>query len=206
MAETVTRVAGGKMEMNVDSAGTANCAECNLVFPFDSMIRYKSVYVCANCKPVFMQKLAEGAHINTGELRWAGFWIRLAASFVDGFLMIFVVVGVQLALGLSMGQIIGLEERTAFMWVAAQLLSTAMGVVYDAGMTGRWGATLGKMACGIKVVMPDGSPISYPRAIGRYFAKLLSYLTIYIGFIMAAFDNQKRSLHDRVCNTRVVYK
>ena len=170
------------------------------------MIRYKNVYVCANCKPVFMQKLAEGAHINTGEFRWAGFWVRFAASLLDGFLMLFASVGVQLMLGLSFGQILGFESRTPLMWVAAQLLSTATGVLYEAGMIGRYGATLGKMACGIRVIMPEGGQVSYPRAIGRYFAKLLSGLTIYIGFIMAAFDVQKRSLHDRICNTRVVYK
>jgi hypothetical protein len=28
----------------------------------------------------------------------------------------------------------------------------------------------------------------------------------YIGYIMVAFDQEKRSLHDHICNTRVVYK
>ena len=194
------------MEANTSSPATANCVECKLVFPVDNMIRYKKVYVCANCKPVFMQKLSEGAHINTGEFRWAGFWIRFAASLLDGFLMLFLTIGVQLLMGLSMLQILGLEDRTILMWVSAQLLSTATGVVYEAGMTGRYGATLGKMACGIRVISPEGGNISYMRAVGRYFAKLLSFITLYIGFIMAAFDDQKRSLHDRVCNTRVVYK
>ncbi len=26
-----------------------------------------------------------------------------------------------------------------------------------------------------------------------------------IGFIIAGFDDQKRSLHDRICDTRVIY-
>jgi uncharacterized RDD family membrane protein YckC len=194
------------MESNIGSSATASCAECSLVFPVDSMIRYKNVYVCANCKPVFMQKLAEGAHINTGEFRWAGFWVRFAAALIDGFFMIFITFGIQLMMGLSLMQIIGLEDRTLLMWVSAQLMSTATGALYEAGMIGRYGATLGKMACGIKVVMPDGGSVSYMRAVGRHFAKLLSFITLYIGFIMAAFDDQKRSLHDRICNTRVVYR
>jgi uncharacterized RDD family membrane protein YckC len=194
------------MESNIGSSATASCAECSLVFPVDSMIRYKNVYVCANCKPVFMQKLAEGARINTGELRWAGFWIRFAAALIDGLLLIFLTFGIQLMMGLSLLQIVGLEDRTIFMWISAQLLSTGTGILYEAGMTGRYGATLGKMACGIKVVMPDGGSVSYMRAVGRYFAKLLSFITLYIGFIIAAFDDQKRSLHDRICNTRVVFK
>jgi uncharacterized RDD family membrane protein YckC len=49
-------------------------------------------------------------------------------------------------------------------------------------------------------------PVSYGRAFGRYFGTWLSGLTLGIGYIMAAFDDQKRSLHDRVCDTRVIKK
>ena len=56
------------------------CAECGRIFPLDDMIRYGEVRVCAGCKPVFMQKLAEGAQLNTGELNYASFWTRFAAS------------------------------------------------------------------------------------------------------------------------------
>lgn len=41
-------------------APEAVCAECNNIFRKEDMIRHKDVYVCANCKPVFMQKLGEG--------------------------------------------------------------------------------------------------------------------------------------------------
>ena len=194
------------MESNTGTATSASCAECNLAFPIASMIRHKNVYVCANCKPAFMQKLAEGAYINTGELRWAGFWIRVLASFVDGLIMTPLVFGLELAVGMSFLQIVGLEQRSTGMIVLVELLAVSAGVSYEALMIGRFGATLGKMACGIKVVMPDGGRVSYLRAFGRYFAKILNTLTIYIGYIIAAFDEQKRGLHDRICNTRVVYK
>jgi uncharacterized RDD family membrane protein YckC len=62
------------------------------------------------------------------------------------------------------------------------------------------------MACGLKVVTPEGDKITYLRAFGRYFAKIVSSLTLLIGFIMAAFDDEKRALHDRICDTRVVRK
>jgi uncharacterized RDD family membrane protein YckC len=71
-------------------------------------------------------------------------------------------------------------------------------------MVGKYGATLGKMAAKIRVVTADGGKVSYGRATGRYFAKLLSAFTCLIGFIMAAFDEEKRALHDRICNTRVI--
>jgi uncharacterized RDD family membrane protein YckC len=56
----------------------------------------------------------------------------------------------------------------------------------------------------IKVVTADGIPMSYGRSTGRYFAKILSGLIIYIGYLMAFWDEEKRALHDRICKTRVV--
>jgi hypothetical protein len=42
------------------SAGEASCAECGRVFKVEDMIHHGQCYVCASCKPVFMQKLREG--------------------------------------------------------------------------------------------------------------------------------------------------
>lgn len=67
------------------------------------------------------------------------------------------------------------------------------------------GATPGKMALGLKVVTPDGGPISVGRSFGRYFGYILDSFTLLIGFIMAGFDDEKRTLHDRICNTRVIH-
>ena len=68
----------------------------------------------------------------------------------------------------------------------------------------RSGATIGKKALRLKVVMPDGGRVSLGRAFGRYFAKMLSGIPLYIGFIMVGFDSEKRGLHDYICNTRVI--
>jgi len=46
--------------------------------------------------------------------------------------------------------------------------------------------------------------VSYGRAAGRYFAKMLSGIIMGIGYIMAGFDSQKRALHDMICDTRVI--
>jgi uncharacterized RDD family membrane protein YckC len=84
------------------------------------------------------------------------------------------------------------------------LLSIVLGFGYVTFFLGRYGATPGKMACGLKVVRPDGDGISYARAFGRMWAEYLSSLIFCIGYLMVAFDNEKRSLHDRICDTRVV--
>lgn len=70
--------------------------------------------------------------------------------------------------------------------------------------SGKHQATWGKRLLGLKVVGAQGQRISFARATGRYFAKLLSYAIFYIGFIMVPFTNRKRGLHDMIADTYVV--
>jgi uncharacterized RDD family membrane protein YckC len=60
------------------------------------------------------------------------------------------------------------------------------------------------MALRLRIVRANGDKVTYGRACGRYFGKLLSSVTFLIGYIMAAFDEEKRGLHDRICDTRVI--
>ena len=84
------------------------------------------------------------------------------------------------------------------------LLSMALSCLYQGYFLSQKGATLGKMLMGLKVVTVDGGPITVSRAIGRYFASMLSSVILCIGYIMVAFDDQKRALHDHICGTRVI--
>ena len=65
-------------------------------------------------------------------------------------------------------------------------------------------ATFGKQLMKIKVISKQGQRISFARASGRFFAKILSYLTLYVGFLMAGLTNRKRALHDYIAETYVV--
>jgi uncharacterized RDD family membrane protein YckC len=183
----------------------AVCAECGKLFPMAETLRYGNVRICANCKPVFMQKLAEGAPIQTGEMKYAGFWIRFVAKFVDGLILRVVLTPLTLlAFYLARG---ATPTSLIVMQVVNGVGSLLVFMAYSVLMNGKYGATLGKMACKIKIVTAEGAPISYARAFGRFFAEILSGCpTLFIGYIMVAFDQQKRGLHDRICNTRVIYK
>ncbi|HEY0233205.1 MAG TPA: RDD family protein, partial [Dokdonella sp.] len=76
---------------------------------------------------------------------------------------------------------------------------------YYAGFeSSRHQATLGKQAIGIQVTDLEGRRLSLGRALGRWFAASLSYLTLYIGFFMAGFTQRKQALHDYVAGTLVV--
>ena len=90
--------------------------------------------------------------------------------------------------------------------VLLNLFNIGLGVVYTTYFLGKYAATPGKMACGLKVVTSDGEKVSYARALGRHFAEWLNVFTLWIGYIMAAFDEEKRTLHDRICDTRVIKK
>ena len=187
----------------------AVCAECGKIFPLDETIPHGNVRVCAGCKPAFMQKLAEGARLNTGDLNYATVLTRFAAMFLDGLLLGVLNLGIGLVAGLSVAQAAGVEPRgsAAALQIILFAVQMLIGVSYEGIMIGKYGATLGKMACKIKVVTADGGRVSYGRAFGRYFAKLLSSFTCLIGFIIAIFDKpQRRALHDHICNTRVVLK
>ena len=179
-------------------AGSQACSQCGRFFPADEMISYEGSSICAECKPLFFQRVKEGAVV-VGAREYAGFWIRFAAKFVDGILLNIMGKVVGLVVGLALG------DGAAVIWISFGL-GLGINAAYVIYFTGKSGATPGKMACKIEVIRADGSPMTYGRATGRFFAEFLSALTLLIGYIMAGFDEEKRALHDRICDTRVVRK
>ena len=179
------------------------CSECGQAFAEDDMIRFAEAWVCATCKPIFVQKIKEGVTL-AGEMEYAGFWIRLGAWFIDYLIM--AIVSAIIYVPLTFMGFSSFDEPAAFAMI--QLISTVLNFIipaaYESWFVGKYAATPGKMACKLKVVMSDGDRVSFARAIGRHFAKYISGLILCIGYIMAGFDEQKRTLHDRICDTRVI--
>jgi len=85
------------------------------------------------------------------------------------------------------------------------VLSFGLQIAYEVYFVSTKGGTLGKLALGLKIIRADGSMLNAGQAVGRYFAYVLSGFTFMIGFIIAGFDPEKRALHDRICDTRVIY-
>lgn len=158
-------------------------------------------------------------------VRYAGFWIRGCAIFIDGLLYYATEVLVQLAMGEGWREAAGFAdsypkvgEWSADDWsvfVTIELIS----MTYFTVMVARYGGTLGKLALRLQVVNVNGQPMSYAGAFRRNLALYLSGLAFVVplpdaimlcllpclaGFVMAAFDSQKRALHDRICGTRVI--
>ena len=148
----------------------------------------------------------------------AGFLRRWAALFIDNLilsaglfgLMMVVLVLVGVGGGFQALQALDGEEPPAWFWATygGMFLVYYLGAaLYYSLMEGSaQQATLGKMALGIKVTDLDGRRLTRAQALMRWFAAALSYLTLYIGFLMAAFTERKQALHDMVVGTRVVDK
>lgn len=199
----VTAAPGAEPPLPVEVKPGAVCAECGRMFNIEDMIRHGETYVCAGCKPVFIQKLSEGVHTDTGELHYAGFWIRVAAKFVDGLILGLPFMAVYFLLIFRTVQ----SQRPGefgFLPLLAQLVFMVVQMIYQIVFVGRYGATPGKMLCKLRIVTAEGDRVGYGRATGRFFAELLSGMVCYIGYIMVAFDSQKRGLHDHICSTRVI--
>jgi uncharacterized RDD family membrane protein YckC len=171
-------------------------------------------------KDVMVQQMREGVlSTGPGELNYAGFWIRVVAKLID-----FLVLGVifmAITLLFFADELAKLMEFSAKAGAGGEQSPEDMGAlvafqigsmffnytitsIYNGVMVSKWGATLGKMALGLKVTDAAGNPPSKGKCWGRAFADLINYMICYIGYIIAAFDEQKRALHDHICNTRVI--
>lgn len=194
------------------------CSECGRPTPPDEMVHFGDRAVCPACKDVVAQKLREGV-APAGFVRYGGFWLRFVAVIIDGIIMA-VPTGIINALvlgwmGISLSQnppAPGASPEEIFSRLAplfgaigvSMLLSMTLAAAYETFFIVQYAATPGKMALGLKVLRPDGTKLGIGRALGRHFAKMLSAIILYIGYIMAGFDAQKRALHDMICDTRVI--
>lgn len=159
--------------------------------------------------------LAENAtHVAGGEVVYAGFRKRFAAYMIDSFLVgmafyaIFIVA--LLAGGIGMGGLMNMSGDTLgpglLMLMLGAYLSYPLisGFYYVLMESSGHQATLGKMAVGIKVTDAQGHRLRRGNALGRWASHLLCYFTLYIGYLMVAFTQHKRGLHDLVASTLVV--
>lgn len=190
------------------------CAECKNIFPSSYLAKFGDRYICASCKNIYVQKMREGIS-PLGVFNYAGFWIRVAASIIDAIILgtanfILQFVFTSFASMPDMSDAITNNPQMLHQFIMPfiifLIIQIAVGIGYPTFFVGKYGATPGKMICGLKIIRPDGSRVSYLRAFARYFAQMLSGLILCIGYLMVAFDDECRALHDRICDTRVIRK
>lgn len=175
------------------------CMNCGRPAAANEMVPIGGRRVCASCKPIVLQQMREGGITAGSQHRYAGFWIRFAAVIIDT-----IVVGVASGIfGAVAGAVFAVSpESGAF--IVIQLMGALGAIVYEIAMIAAYGATVGKMALGLKVIRAQGGEIGAGLSVGRYFSKFISALILLIGYMMAGWDPEKRALHDRICDTRVI--
>jgi uncharacterized RDD family membrane protein YckC len=148
--------------------------------------------------------------IDMSTVRYAGLWRRFAACLVDLILTASVYWVEYLVL---LFVVIYLQEHhhnydPGLEWpIGASIVAIIIQWIYWAGMeSSSWQATWGKMILGIAVCDVEGRRISFTRATGRHFAKILSALILCVGFMMAGVTEKKRGLHDIIGGCFVVVK
>lgn len=158
---------------------------------------------------------------NQVEFKYAGFWLRFVAYIIDdfilgivGFFLSIPFVGAIVFSAFRIAKAEGNTEKT-FLGIAGILgavlmlimVITVVGWLYFALMeSSKQQATLGKMALSLKVTDMSGNRISFGRATGRYFGKIISGAIFMIGYILAGLTEKKQALHDIIANCLVIRK
>ena len=143
-------------------------------------------------------------------LNYAGFGWRLLAIIIDSILITIVgcVIGAVVGIAFGVGLAATGADKHAMMMilnVVSYIFGILLSWLYHALMeSSPWQATLGKRICKITVTDMDGERLTFLRATGRHFAKIISGLTCYVGFIMAGFTARKQALHDMIASTLVL--
>ena len=147
--------------------------------------------------------------IDGNDIVYAGFVRRWAALFLDSLILLIptVILVVLVTTFRILSRDSGEQTNQAIGSSIFFLVSIVLPALYFPLLeSSKHQATWGKRALGIKVTDNLGARLSVTRALWRWFAKALSYLTLYIGFLMAGFTDRKRALHDMVAGTLVVDK
>jgi uncharacterized RDD family membrane protein YckC len=131
---------------------------------------------------------------------YAGFWLRLAAYIIDGALLS--AVQFVLATGVFLMAPHDLRAVANLLPVSAAMSWAYFALFESSPMR----STVGKYALGLYVSDTHGDPITFRRASARYWLKLLSTLSLMVGWFLAAFTPRKQALHDLLAGTLVLRK
>ena len=143
---------------------------------------------------------------------YAGFWKRFLAFIIDNIILQAVMYTLMMLMGLanSLPQdnaamspevLIRTLILLASFSVGGFLITILYWAIFEASPLM---ATPGKLALGIKVVDMNGQRISFLKSLGRNLGKIITGLTLNIGYVMAGFTVRKQALHDKMANALVI--
>lgn len=153
---------------------------------------------------------------------FAGFWLRFVAFIIDSIILsvVYLILLQPLFAFLLPVKYDGWSEfepegNVTFypMWPTGsypgytELALFVIVILYHALMeSSKYQGSLGKLALELKVTDADGEKLNFAKALLRNMAKMVSSLTMLIGYVMAGMTSKKQALHDIIANTLVVKK
>lgn len=138
-------------------------------------------------------------------MRYAGFWLRFIAAIIDS--IIITLISRILLIGFNTPDLYPTQSYFDALNSPITLMNTLLFWLYFAILeSSPLQATFGKALLGLKVTDVFGRRINFLRATGRHFGKIVSAFILMIGYLMAAFTDQKQALHDKMANCLVVKK
>jgi len=183
------------------SEGVRHCGRCDLTYCSNCLVDISGLPHCHGCKNEELLDIRSG--VDRTALSLSGIGKRFVALIID-----WIVTGIPNWLLTSMWQIAvpmmsGSSFNPSFFWI--YIPTFGIPILYESLMlSNKNGQTLGKMAMNIRVVRPDGSPISTGQAWGRTLLRIVFGCLIIFDYVPAFFTSEKTTLHDMAVATRVI--
>ena len=202
--------------------GAVFCSNCGQAFALAAAVARAPMMSSSVAAPIAGGVAAVPAYAGnaaTPRVEYEGFWMRFLAFLIDnavmgiGFLLILIPLIFLTGLGGFIGQIHPNEDMNdvgIFMLIGLLFLAATVSLLwtwlYHALMeSSEWQATVGKRLLGLVVTDMAGQRVSFGRATGRHFAKIITNMVpAFIGYIMAGFTERKQALHDMLAGCLVL--
>jgi uncharacterized RDD family membrane protein YckC len=162
------------------------------------------------------------ANAGYGGVEYAGFWLRFVAYIIDGvvsgfaFLILLIPLFILTGAGTALSKIGSGEDISddvaaflglGFLFGFFGIIFLVSWLYYALSESSSWQATLGKKMLNLRVTDMTGQPISFGRASGRFFAKIITgMIPLMIGYILAGFTEKKQAVHDMIASCLVLRK
>jgi uncharacterized RDD family membrane protein YckC len=150
---------------------------------------------------------------------YAGFWLRLVALVIDnvvlglGFFLVLIPLIFLTGLRTFLDNFhpnqdmndVGIFMLVVFFFLVATGALVLTWLYHALLECSEWQATLGKKALGLVVTDMAGQRVSFGRATGRHFGKIITNMVpAFLGYIMAGFTAKKQALHDMLAGCLVL--
>lgn len=202
--------------------GAVFCSNCGQAFALAAAVARAPMMSSSVAAPIAGGVAAVPAYAGYAavpRVEYAGFWLRFLAFLIDsavmgiGFVLILIPLIFLTGLGGFIGEIHPDEDMNdvgIFMLIGLLFLAATVSLLwtwlYHALLeSSEWQATLGKKVLGLVVTDMAGRRVSFGRATGRHFAKIITNMVpAFIGYIMAGFTERKQALHDMIAGCLVL--